>query len=458
MKTISLGSIASLIKGKLISGNPNILVTSANIGNYKAIKQSQIYFVRKKMNLETQYKYINSIRPICVVIPEDFETKNISNQSAIIKVKNTYVAYWALAKWNWKHFNPLVIGITGSAGKSTTTSMVASILKKKYPTVTTAGNLNTTSFLCNYLTKLNKYHKLLLLEMGMNSRKDIATQCKIVKPTIGAITNVGEAHVGSLGSLEGIVKAKEELLTGIVQGGVIYLNKDDLGSKKLDITKSKAKVKYFSVDSPADIVGSNINYTDRGMTFNAKIGNNTYPMLIPTFGKHSVYNALAAIGVALEAGATIKEIQSGLASFKPPRMRLQLIKGQGGRLLINDAWNANPTAMKAGLEVLKKVAKQRPSIAVLGDMQELGAFSTKGHKEVGHFLAGLNITSLITYGTKAKIIAAAAKEAGMNPNSIYSYTTKSKLHSHLKALPRNSIVYFKASRKMYFEKIVYQLR
>src|SRR5690606_32772509 len=131
------------------------------------------------------------------------------------------------------------------------------------------------------------------------------------------------------------------------------------------------------------IQGANVRYARKGMAFDAIIDGKRHPFFIPTYGVHNVYNALAAIGAAYEFGAPIIDIQKGLASFQLPKMRLQFIRGYSGRLLINDAWNANPTAMIAGLSVLKRLSNQRPSIAVLGDMLELGKLTVFSHRRVG---------------------------------------------------------------------------
>lgn len=459
MKTINLEKLIHIIDGKLKSGNTGVQIRDVNFGRPKSLHSGQVYFYTREISWEKQLSTIQSVRPIAVVLPFNITTQSIPPLTNIIQVKDTYVAFWKIAKWNWyQNSNVNVISITGSVGKSTTTAMVSSILKYRSSMVKTEGNLNTFTFLPFYLVRLKPHHRLLLLEVGMKSLNNISRQCSIIKPQIGAVTNVGEAHAGSLGGVNFVAKAKQELVDGIRSGGTLYVNADDPGSKKLIVSRCKGKVHTFGVKSSADIQGKNIKYTKNGMTFDVVMGDKTYPLFIPVFGKHNVYNALAAIGVARSSGATMSEIKKGLASFHSPRMRMQLIKSNSGRLLINDAWNANPTSMKAGLDVLGNISAGRPTVAVLGDMLELGDLAYNAHRQVGKYLARLKISQLITVGSKARWIADGAREEGMDEKKISSYNSLDPVSKKLSRLPKNAILYFKASRKWRLEKLVQQAK
>jgi UDP-N-acetylmuramoyl-tripeptide--D-alanyl-D-alanine ligase len=460
MKTISLGKMAQVMDGKLIQADPAKLVQSVNFGNPKSLTPHQVYFFTRKLNWsKEQLPAIQRIKPIAVVLPPHISSYALPREVGLIRTQDTFAAFWKIAKWNWGQCKQLrVIGITGSAGKSTTTEMVASILKYRGPMVKTQGNLNTFSFLPSYLARLTPRHKLLLLEMGMKSLNNIIRQCKIVKPEIGVVTNVGEAHAGALGGLDLVVKAKQEMVDGVRPGGVLILNADNARSRKLNISRFSGSVYSFGIHNPAHIKGSNIRYTQTGMSFTASIGNQTFPVHIPTYGTHNVYNALAAIGVAWAYGASVTEIQKGLSTFQAPKMRLQFISGRHGRILINDAWNANPTAMKAGLEVLKNVGGSRPKIAVLGNMLELGSYTKAAHEHVGRYVASLELDQLITLGKYGRLIAQAAVASGMDKRKVFSYSEYSQVVNHLVRLPKNAIIYFKASRNLHLEKIVKQLK
>lgn len=459
MKTITLGKLAQIISGKIISGNPQTLVRTINYGKPKVLKADQVYFYKKSIKLEKQIAAVRRVRPYVLVLPNHLPSHYFPNTRALIRVNDTSLAFWRAALWNWRQLRPRVIGITGSAGKSTTTAMVSSVLKRRWPLVQTQGNLNTFSFLPTYLARLQPHHRLLLLEMGMKTLNNIRRQCQVVKPEIGAVTNVGEAHVGSLGGLNTVVKAKQELIDGMRSGGTLFLNADDPRSQKLNTRRFRGKVRTFGLKNNAHVQGYQVRYTSKGMSFQARIHGRVYPFTIPTYGTHNVYNALAAIGITSAFGASIPDIQKGLASVQLPKMRLQMLSGRFGHLLINDAWNANPTAMIAGLSVLKNISPQRPKIAVLGDMLELGSLTYSAHQRVGRYVAKIKPTQLVTVGPKGKIIAREAIRAGLNQRRVFTYTDIGAVARHLiQRVPSNAIIYFKASRKLHFEKIVKQLR
>jgi len=459
MKSISLQQLIAIIGGKRASGHDNPLVTSVNFGKTKSLHAKQVYFYTRQTDWSKQLAAIQRAKPIAVVLPPHISTKGIPlSQVAVIRVPDAFKAYWKIALWNFKQCPVKVMGITGSSGKTTTTEMVASILKQRYALVKTENNLNTFSFLPNYLSALNPKHQLLILEMGMKSLNNILRQCKIVHPHWGAVTNVGEAHAGSLGGLDLVVKAKQELVDGIRPGGTLFINADDERSKKLSLKQFKGKIYHFGINKNAFIKASETRFAKGGMRFKASIGKRTFPVFIPTYGIHNVYNALAAIGLAWSAGATIPEIQKGLSSFRTPKMRLQIISGKQGALLINDAWNANPTSMIAGLSVLKEIAPQRPKIAVLGDMMELGTYTRRAHQLVGQHAAKIGLHQLVTIGKYGKWIAQSAIRSGMKPNQVFTFATRDQALRHLISQRKNAVIYFKASRKLHLEKLIDQLK
>jgi len=241
-------------------------------------------------------------------------------------------------------------------------------------------------------------------------------------------------------------------------GGVLFLNADDPRSRKLNTHHFRGIVRTFGIRNPADVRAHSVRYTSRGMEFRVRLDRTDYPFRIPVFGVHNVYNALAAIGIARALRVPVRDIQEGLAHFQPPKMRLQFVPGRGGRTLINDAWNANPTAMMEGLKVLKHVSRGRPAVAVLGDMLELGNLSRWAHQQVGKFVAKISPDWLVTVGKEAREIGTTAAAMGMNPSRVRHFRTREGAARFLQQLPRNAVIYFKASRKLHFEKLVKLLR
>ncbi|SDC14449.1 UDP-N-acetylmuramoyl-tripeptide--D-alanyl-D-alanine ligase [Melghirimyces thermohalophilus] len=453
-KPIALNHCVRILKGSLIRGNGHTVLHAANQGKYKYLRKKQIYFYSTSRSHEKQIAALRRCPPAAVVIPRGVSPAAIPKATAVIQVSDMDKARWRLALWNWRQHAPRVSAVTGSAGKSTTTAMIASILKQNRRVVHTTGNLNTFRYLPSYLLRLSPGDQVLSLEMGMKSLDNIASQCRIVRPEVGAVTNVGEAHAGSVGGLNRVVQAKQELIDGLRSGSTLYLNADCQRSRQLSTRRFQGKVYTFGIHQPADIQGGNLRYTTRGTIFDVKMDGKRGTFFIPTWGKHNIYNALAAIGIARSLGSSLRKIKSGLQRVELPKMRLQRLQGAARRVLINDAWNANPTAMKAGLTVLNSISGTRPAIAVLGNMMELGSYTRSAHREVGRFAAQLNLHQLITYGREAREIGKTAIAEKMNPQRVIHFHSRQSLLRHLRNTPPRSIIYFKASRKQKFERIV----
>jgi UDP-N-acetylmuramoyl-tripeptide--D-alanyl-D-alanine ligase len=390
-----------------------------------------------------------------VVAPPDWESR-IPEHHRLIVTPHVYRGLWKLTRWQRGQSRAVFIGVTGSAGKTTTKEMISSILMQKYRVFKSYANNNLAQTLPDNLMYLGGHHQVAVLEMGMASLGNIRMQCLYAKPSIGVVTNVGEAHVGKLGnSLANVARAKQELVDGIRPGGTVIVNADDPGSRMLNLNRFQGRILTFGIRRPAHIRATQIQYTTRGMRFRV----NGVPYEIPTWGKHNVYNALAAIAVARTMKVPTASIQRRLSRFPVPHMRLQRLQGIRNHLLINDAYNANPTAMIAGLGVLKQIGGSRPTVAVLGNMSELGTWSVPGHRKVGKTVASLKPTRLITIGSLAAQIADSAAAHGYPKNRIASFNSQGKAYHYiLQNVPEGAILYFKASRTAHLERLVKKLR
>ncbi|WP_176391806.1 UDP-N-acetylmuramoyl-tripeptide--D-alanyl-D-alanine ligase [Marininema halotolerans] len=441
MYPINIGQLASMVGGKLIRGNPQLPVR-------------QVYFIDPNRKLSQQLKKLHQEPSASVVIPEG-TILGIATEHALITAPNPKVGLWKLLQWQRSRSQATFIGITGSSGKTTTKEMIAEILKRKFRTLKSKDNQNVAGTIHHHLLRLDPRDEAVVLEMGMSDLGNIRRQCQIAKPSIGVVTCVKEAHVGSLGSsLQNVVRAKQELVDGVPPKGMLILNADDAGIRKLN-TLHRRKLTY-GIKNHAVFQAKEVRYTPSGMSFNVR--NASYQ--IPTWGIHNVYNALAAITTGYLLKVPVKDMQMALQSFPLPKMRLQKIVGQKNRLLINDAYNANPTSMIAGLEVLRNVAGRRHHVAILGDMHELGALSESGHRNVGSFVAKTKPSFLVTVGTMAAHIARAAFAAGYPKSRILTIANRPLaiakfLHTKM---PPGSVFYFKASRKMKLEDIVRPLQ
>ena len=377
--------------------------------------------------------------------------KKVECSAPIIYVDDTKKALLEFASYYRRSIDELlVIGLTGSVGKTTTKEMVACVLAQKGETIKTEGNLNNEIGVPKTLFRLESSTKNSVVEMGMDGAGQISVLTKCAKPDCGIITNVGVSHIENLGSREGILNAKLELLEGLPKGAPLFLNGDNdmLSTVKTD----DYKVIFFGIENKnCDVLAEEITEIGLATEFVAVKGDIRQKITIPTVGIHNVYDALTAFAVGLEYGVSPEKIAEGLLNYTPSGMR-QRIKEVGGITVIEDCYNASPDSQKAGLNSLSKIAKDR-KIAVLGDMLELGSYSETAHRNVGEYAAESNVDMLFTYGKESQFMADSAKKAGLN--KVFAFTDKDELtKSLLTELRTGDTVLFKASRGMKLEEII----
>ncbi len=349
----------------------------------------------------------------------------VKEGALLIEVGNTLTALQQIAAWYRKQLSLTVIGITGSSGKTTTKDYLAGVLAAKFSVLKTEGNLNNEIGLPLTLLKVERDHQVAVLEMGMSAPGEIDTLCRIANPSIGVITNIGEAHIETLGSIDAIEKAKGELLDNLGSGGVAVLNGDDPRLLKLG-ERYPGKVYYYSFNQ-GDIKGLELSQRGENSFFRVRFPDKSEGWFkAPLPGRESAHNALAALTVGYILGLSLPEMQKGLEESRTSAGRLRVYHTDNGLVVIDDSYNANPSSVKAAVDVLFELGG-RNSVAVLGDMLELGFTARESHQEIGRYLAESGVTYLITVGELMQAAACEALGAGM---TVYSY------HSHEEALLR----------------------
>lgn len=365
----------------------------------------------------------------------------------VIIVEDTGRALLDIAKGYRKKFNIPFVALTGSVGKTTSKGMIYAVVSKKFKTLKTDGNLNNEVGVPKTLFRLEDFYEAAVIEMGMNHFGEISTLSKTVLPDIGVITNVGTAHIENLGSREGILKAKCEILDGMKKGSPLIINGDN--DMLSTVKKDDYKIMRFGLEKSNDIYAEDIVPDSNGTKFTVVFGDERAKVFVPAVGIHNVYNALCAMCVGVTLGCTLAQSAEGVADFQPEGMRQKTTEVKG-MTFIEDCYNANPDSMKAALETLATLKKTR-TVAVLGDMLELGAYSTAAHREVGEKAAKTGCDCVLTYGVQAKNIALAASEKGV---SAKAFEDKEKLTQHLAFfLKEGDTVLFKGSRGMKMEEI-----
>ncbi|MGI5921851.1 MAG: UDP-N-acetylmuramoyl-tripeptide--D-alanyl-D-alanine ligase [Syntrophomonadaceae bacterium] len=355
--------------------------------------------------------------------------------------------------------NKPVIAITGSSGKTTTKEMLASILRQRWKVFKTKGNKNHIRALKQYARQINKSYQAAVLELGIVTSGQLARMCRIIKPNIAVITMIGTAHIGNFGgSVEKLVKAKSEIIHSMKPTGTLFLNADDRYSQLLNTEGFLGKIITVGINNDADYQAHNIKYVAGGMTFEVRAGSATQEYFIPIYGTHNVYNALFAIAVADHLGISPSAIRAGLKTYTRRIGRLKVFRLKRDVLLIDDSYNANPQSMKAAIDVLSTVGRDK-NIAVLGNMSELGQYSQEGHSDVGRHLADKNVHLLFTLGSQARHIGIAASSAGFPEENIIHCSKRSTLHRRLrKEITNGTTILVKGSHSAAMKKTARFLR
>jgi len=438
---MTLREIALAVNGRLLHGNEMALIDKVST-NSKQADASTLFIALKGERFDGHDFICDFYQQGGAAVISQKETGG----QPVILVEDTLLALGDLARHYRSNFSLPVVGITGSAGKTSTRRMVESVLSAAGAVCSTQGNLNNQIGMPMTLLSLNSDHRYAVIEMGMNHAGEIRYLTKISRPGIAVITNIGTAHIGNLGSREAILAAKLEILEGLPPGGFALFNGDD---PRLWAQKGKLphRAFYYGIHNPeCDLRAIDVNCRALESDF---IVNGT-GFTVHTPGEHHVYNALAAIAIGLELGLPMADIQRGVGDFRPADMR-QAILEQNGIRVIEDCYNANAESMMAALSVLAASDLGGRRVAVLGDMYELGEFTELEHRRVGDFVAKKKIDLLVTVGGYAKFIAEQAILGGVHALSFEN--NQAALAELRNLIKGKDTVLVKASRGAKFEEI-----
>jgi len=317
--------------------------------------------------------------------------------------------------------NTTVVALTGSSGKTSTKDLIAQVLSEFGPTVAATGSRNNE--IGFPLTVLAATHdtRFLVLEMGAREVGHIAMLCRIARPDIALALNVGLAHVGIFGSPDAVAKAKSEIVAALEPTGIAILNADDSRTRGMAAVTS-ARVVYFGESAHADVWASGVTLDDRARaSFALHHADRVASVQLQVFGEHQVSNALAAAATALVLDCDLDLVAAALsrATAQSP-MRMDVTTTPDGVIVINDAYNANPSSMRAALKALVAMGKGKRTFAVLGEMRELGDLSVREHDEIGRLAVRLNVSQVIAVGDGARVLhLGAANEGSWDQESVW---------------------------------------
>lgn len=363
----------------------------------------------------------------------------------LLRVDETLAGLQQIAIWARSQYKGTVVGVTGSAGKTSTKDMIATLLSSAFETGKTVGNFNNHVGVPISVLRLPADSKAAVLELGMNHGGEIRDLSKISQHSIAVVTNVGTAHIENFDSIEGIAAAKRELVEALPADGLAVLNADD---PRVVQFPGPRRVLY-GIDNPAsDVRATNVRMTAEGVEFEV----DGVTLTSSTVGRHNVLNILAGIAVAREFGLKTTSLQDPVRAIAPSKMRGERIMHHG-ILIWNDCYNSNPDAAKAMLDVLRDTPATR-RIAVLGEMLELGHRAEPLHREVGQYAAMSGVSVLMGVRGAARYLVDAAQDAGVLNGAAYLFfETPEEAGDYLRRIAREGdAILFKGSRGTQVEK------
>ncbi len=432
MNPLSIAQIAKLAEAKLESGDGDISVERVSTDS-RTIKKGELFVALRGENFDA-HKFVEDVANSGAaggIVDDNWKGRvgalgrpdaaaRRPYQFAIIRAKDTLLAYQNLAA-NYRKSLPLkVLAITGSNGKTSTKDFAASVLGRKFRVTKTQGNFNNHVGLPRTILEATSRDEVAVWEIGMNHPGEVAPLARIAAPDAAIITNVGVAHIEFMGSREAIAQEKGMLAEAVGKAGTVILNGDDPFTEEI-AKRTSGRVILAGINS-GTLRATEIEQSSGGSEFTILEGAHRCRAQLSVPGLHMVQNALLAVAAGRAFGVPLEECAIGLATAPLTKARLQ-IKEVNGVQFLDDSYNANPDSMKAALRTLVELHADGKKIAVLGEMRELGSETERGHQEVGQEAAALEIDQLIGIGEMGALIVDAAKKAGLDKSSIVQSTS-----------------------------------
>ncbi len=383
----------------------------------------------------------------------------------VILVDDPIRALGDLAAWRRASMADLqVVAITGSTGKTTVKEMCSAILNEEYNVLKTKGNFNNLIGMPLSLLPVDNRQDVAVLEMGMNRPGEIARMAEIADPDIACITNIQPAHLSGLHTVDGVAKAKAELFQGSKAWSVLCVNFDDKRVRAVAREMHQDIISYGR-HRQAKVRATHVkNLGERGMVFTLHIGAERVRLTLEAMGEHNVSNALAAAAISHAVGLDMSQIVAGLEKFRPFDKRMEVLTIAGIKV-VNDCYNANPASMLAAFDAVQAMrSKGGKTVAILGDMLELGEVSKKSHRRLGESVACKGFDLLFVIGEYSRIVAEGAMDASMRLHQVRRLATKDAIVAELLTMVEDGILnagdwlLVKGSRGMCMETIIEQLQ
>ena len=445
--------------GKLTNGNPSGMVSGISTDS-RSVQAGELFlaltgerfdghgFVEAALERGASGAVVNS--PI-----RDFTDRWPDRR--LIVVEDTLSALAKIARGYRELFEIEAVAVTGSNGKTTTKDLIGQLLNAEMEILVAPASYNNLIGLSLTILLLERRHRAVVFELGMNHQGEILELADICRPRMAVITNIGPAHIGNLGSIEAIAAAKSEILEKLEGEKIMFFNADDYRVREI-VRSPPGPVVGFGFGPEAEVRASNPSYGGDGVSFDLQLAGKKMRISSPLPGRHNVYNLLAALAVGEYLGISSDRMAESVRSAVLPseRMEMDMV---GGVELINDAYNANPASMREALSAWQRLGARGRRIMVSGDMNELGVFSVKEHQEWGKILGKSKLDFLVFVGSRSKESYRAAVEEGFSRRRIFSVEDSTAAAELLLSLiaPGDSVL-IKGSNDMKMGEIVTILR
>jgi UDP-N-acetylmuramoyl-tripeptide--D-alanyl-D-alanine ligase len=447
---LTLAEIATIVGGRLLAGVPDETTVDGSVQTDSRLVEPGALFFALPGEVTDGFLFAEAAvaAGAALVISE----RELAVAAPVIVVQNGVAALAALATEVVARVRAAgtlsVVAITGSNGKTTTKNMLRAILGAQASTVAPQGSFNNHVGAPISMLGIDFDTRYLVVEMGASGAGEIARLVAIAKPDIGIVLKVGLAHVGEFGGIDAVQRAKSEMVTDLPATSIALLNADDDRVAAM-AGMTRATVRWFGLSESADVRAEDIEASATGTRFTLVVGEQRMPVSLRILGEHHVLNALAALSVARELGIDLNAAIETLETVaRAERWRMELLMPESGAIVINDAYNASPDSMSAALKTLAQIRGENDrTIAVLGEMAELGEYSDEEHDRIGRLVVRLNIRKLIVVGHGARHIHnAAGLEGSWDGESVYVSTADEAYDLLREDLGTGDIVLVKSSK------------
>jgi len=453
----SLRDVTAWARGSIVRGDAEVSLSGVSIDT-RTLRPGQLY-VAIRGEQHDGHRFVAQALEAgaggLLVDQTRLDEGRLEGDGPVVVVDDTTAALGALAAGHRGGFEGPRVAITGSNGKTTTKEMCHAILSVAAPCLKNQGNLNNEFGLPLTLLSRQAEQRSAVVELGMNHRGEIARLAAIARPDVGVITNVGTAHIEFLGSQEAIAEEKGDLTAALHAEGTAVLNHDDERVASQAGRAAGGVISYGRAPG-ADVSARGVRFVSGGaFEFVLVTPSGSLPVRVRGLAETTVINALAAATAALAAGASLEDVATGLGRHDHVAGRMACLTLRGGAQLIDDTYNANPQSMQNALESLARLKGEGRSVAVLGDMGELGELADQAHHEAGRLAASLGTDFLFALGQRSEQVAEGARDAGMSADRISCGTDHQEVSRAIAKLlgPRDWVL-VKGSRAMRMERVV----